>query len=108
APSHSAMARPILLPETPAVLTLRHAVRGWLARFRPAESKVAVALSGGSDSLALTAAAVAEAATVDALVVDHRLQAGSDEVAATAAATARALGCRSVRVLPVEVNGPGG
>lgn len=102
------MARPFLLPETPAVLTLRHAVRDWLARFRPAESKVAVALSGGADSLALTAAAVAEAATVDALVVDHRLQAGSDEVAATAAATARALGCRSVRVLPVEVNGPGG
>ncbi|MFI1463043.1 tRNA lysidine(34) synthetase TilS [Nocardia carnea] len=102
------MARPIRLPETPAVLTLRHAVREWLARFRPAESTVAVALSGGADSLALTAAAVAEATTVDALVVDHRLQAGSDEVAATAAATARALGCRSVRVLPVEVNGPGG
>lgn len=105
---HSATAHPVRLPETPAVLVLRHAVRNWLTRFRSAEAKVAVALSGGADSLALTAAAVAEAATVDALVVDHRLQAGSDEVAATAAATARALGCRSVRVLPVEVNGTGG
>ncbi len=108
APCHRALTRSTALPETPAVLALRHAVRDWLARFRPAESTVAVALSGGADSLALTAAAVAEAAAVDALVVDHRLQAGSDEVAATAAATARALGCRSARVLPVEVNGPGG
>lgn len=104
----SAPARPIRLPETPAVLALRHAVRDWLARFRPADSAVAVALSGGADSLALTAAAVAEAASVHALVVDHRLQRGSDEVAATAAATARSLGCRSARILPVEVNGPGG
>ncbi|MBF6349821.1 tRNA lysidine(34) synthetase TilS [Nocardia flavorosea] len=108
APSHGATARPVRLPETPAVLALRHAVRAWLARFRPTQPGVAVALSGGADSLALTAAAVAEAATVDALIVDHRLQAGSDEVAATAAAVARALGCRSVRVLPVDVDGPGG
>lgn len=96
------------LPETPAVLALRHAVRDWLSRFGPAERRVAVALSGGADSLALTGAALAECAMVDALVVDHRLQRGSDEVAACAAATARSLGCRSVRVLPVEVSGPGG
>ncbi|MFI5715182.1 tRNA lysidine(34) synthetase TilS [Nocardia sp. NPDC051750] len=96
------------LPETPAVLALRQAVRDWLARFGPSGSVVAVAVSGGADSLALTAAAVAEAALVDALVVDHRLQDGSDEVAATAAATARGLGCRSARVLPVEVGRVGG
>ncbi|WP_328398692.1 tRNA lysidine(34) synthetase TilS [Nocardia sp. NBC_00416] len=96
------------LPETLAVLAVRHAVREWSTGLPPAELQVAVALSGGADSLALTAAAVAEAAAVDALVVDHRLQDGSDEVAAVAAATARSLGCRSARVLPVEVTGTGG
>ncbi|WSJ01988.1 tRNA lysidine(34) synthetase TilS [Nocardia sp. NBC_01329] len=96
------------LPETPAVLGVRHALRAWLTGFGPEDGRVAVALSGGADSLALTGAALAESAEVHALVVDHRLQAGSDEVAATAAATARILGCRSVRVLPVDVTGPGG
>jgi tRNA(Ile)-lysidine synthase len=67
-----------------------------------------VGLSGGADSLALTAAAVAEAEVVDALIVDHGLQAGSAAVAARAAATAESLGCRSARVLTVEVTGGGG
>ncbi len=96
------------LPETAAVLELRHAVRAWLGRYRPGDTAVAVALSGGADSLALTGAALAEVAAVDALVVDHRLQEGSDEVAAAAAATALELGCRSARVLPVRVDGGGG
>ena len=96
-----------LLPETPAILEVRHAVRGWVARHEPAGT-VVVALSGGADSLALTAAAVAEAASVRALVVDHRLQHGSDEVAAEAAARARGLGCARADVLPVDVTGPGG
>ncbi|MDN2502210.1 tRNA(Ile)-lysidine synthetase, partial [Nocardia nova] len=67
---------------------MRHAVRDWLVRYAP-EGVVAVALSGGADSLALTAAVVAEAAAVDALIVDHGLQDGSAEVAAEAAAVAR-------------------
>ncbi|NUP25759.1 MAG: tRNA lysidine(34) synthetase TilS [Nocardia sp.] len=96
------------LPETPAVLGVRHAVRAWLTEFGPEDLRVAVALSGGADSLALTGAALAESAEVHALVVDHRLQAGSDEVAASAAAIARSLGCRSAQVLPVAVTGPGG
>ncbi|MFE3442076.1 tRNA lysidine(34) synthetase TilS [Nocardia sp. NPDC059180] len=95
------------LPETSAVLELRHAVRGWLVR-HDLGSAVAVALSGGADSLALTAAAVAEAGSVDALIVDHQLQPGSAAVAATAAATALKLGCRSAHVLPVEVGREGG
>jgi tRNA(Ile)-lysidine synthase len=95
------------LPETTAALELRHAVRDWLIRHAPT-GVVAVALSGGADSLALTAAAVVEAEVVDALVVDHGLQPGSDTVAAAAAATARDLGCRSARVLPVTVTGGGG
>ncbi|MEU4316297.1 tRNA lysidine(34) synthetase TilS [Nocardia sp. NPDC024068] len=96
------------LPETAAVLALRHAVRQWAGRYRPGGAAVAVALSGGADSLALTAAARAEYAVVHALVVDHGLQDGSDRVAATAAETAYALGCCSARVLPVRVGGPGG
>ncbi|WP_433197965.1 tRNA lysidine(34) synthetase TilS [Nocardia sp. CA-107356] len=97
------------LPETAAVLEVRRAVRGWLADYAPdAVRGVAVALSGGADSLALTAAAVVEAGQVDALVVDHQLQSGSDKVAAEAAARALALGCRSAHVLPVEVGNAGG
>lgn len=99
------------LPETAAVLDVRRAVRDWLSRFGPRESEeraVAVALSGGADSLALTAAAVVETDAVDALVVDHRLQPGSGAVAAEAAAQALALGCRSARVLAVEVGTEGG
>ncbi|WP_309247528.1 tRNA lysidine(34) synthetase TilS [Nocardia terpenica] len=95
------------LPETSAVLAVRHAVRGWVRRYAP-NGVVAVGLSGGADSLALTAGAVAEAGVVDALVVDHGLQEGSAGVAAEAAERALGLGCRSARVLAVEVSGPGG
>ncbi len=89
------------------MLAVRHAVRDWLGRYAP-EGAVAVALSGGADSLALTAAAVAEADVVDALIVDHGLQGGSESVAAAAAAAALRLGCQSARVLTVEVSGGGG
>ncbi|WP_245719927.1 tRNA lysidine(34) synthetase TilS [Nocardia uniformis] len=95
------------LPETPAALETRRAVRDWLGTYAP-NGVVAVGLSGGADSLALTAAAVVEAGAVDALVVDHGLQGGSAVVAAEAAATALRLGCRSARVLTVEVSGSGG
>lgn len=60
-------------------------------------------LSGGADSLALTAAAVAETDSVDALIVDHRLQDGSDAVARSAADQALALGCHTATVLTVDV-----
>ncbi|WP_227984746.1 tRNA lysidine(34) synthetase TilS [Nocardia spumae] len=95
------------LPETAAALELRHAVREWLERYRP-QGTVAVALSGGADSLALTAAAAVEAVAVDAVIVDHGLQDGSARVAADAAAAARQLGCRAARVCRVAVSGPGG
>lgn len=93
------------------MLAVRRAVRDWVVTYVPrgdAGTAVAVALSGGADSLALTAAAVVEVGAVDALVIDHQLQAGSDVVAADAVAAALALGCRSARVIPVEVDGDGG
>ncbi|ORM07231.1 tRNA(Ile)-lysidine synthetase [Prescottella equi] len=106
-PRVSAPSSPPLLPEEPAILQVRHAVRAWLARHHPAGG-VVVALSGGADSLALTAAAVAEAPSVRAVVVDHRLQDGSAEVAAAAAARALEFGCAGADVVPVDVTGPGG
>ncbi|KAA0024399.1 tRNA lysidine(34) synthetase TilS [Antrihabitans cavernicola] len=93
-------------PETPHILAVRHAVRDWLDRFP--HDRLAVALSGGADSLALTAAAVAEAQSVRALVVDHRLQEGSAAVARSAAQCALELGCIEAEVLTVSVGTVGG
>ncbi|MEV6064730.1 tRNA lysidine(34) synthetase TilS [Nocardia asteroides] len=95
------------LPETAAVLAVRRGVREWFAA-RGGPSPVCVGLSGGADSLALTAAAVVEAETVHAVVVDHRLQDGSAAVAARAAAQALALGCAEAVVVPVDVGRDGG
>ncbi|MDT5177986.1 MAG: tRNA(Ile)-lysidine synthase [Mycobacterium sp.] len=66
-----------------------------------------VALSGGADSLALTAAAAAARPTV-ALIVDHGLQPDSTTVADTAHDQALELGCVEARVLRVEVGTAGG
>lgn len=68
---------------------------------------VCVGLSGGPDSLALTAAAVHAGLSVRALVVDHRLQHGSAHVADAAARAARAVGARA-EVLEVSVGHDGG
>lgn len=66
-----------------------------------------MALSGGADSLALTAAAAMVKPTT-ALIVDHRLQSGSDEVAAKAREQALSLGCVDAQILCVEVGTAGG
>ncbi|BDH55521.1 hypothetical protein MTP03_04600 [Tsukamurella sp. PLM1] len=91
----------------PAALRVRQAVRAWHAAHGPAPT-VAVALSGGADSLALLTGVLAEGIDAVALVVDHGLQDGASEVAARAAATARDLGARAATVLPVVVDGAGG
>jgi tRNA(Ile)-lysidine synthase len=75
-------------------------------------NELAVAVSGGADSLAL-AAATAQLAdrrelTLHGLIVDHRLQDGSADVAARTAKQLHALGFAEVRVLEVDVTGPGG
>jgi tRNA(Ile)-lysidine synthase len=66
-----------------------------------------VALSGGPDSLALTAVAAVLRPT-SALIVDHGLQPGSAEVANTARTQALGLGCVEANILRVEVSGDGG
>ena len=94
------------LPETPAVLEVRHAVRRWLDAYAPA-GVVSVGLSGGADSLALLAATVVEGSAVRAIVVDHQLQPDSGAVALGAAEHARRLGA-TAEVCAVEVGSEGG
>ena len=78
----------------PATAATRRAVRRSVAGV----DRVAAAVSGGADSLALAAALAFERPGSEAVVVDHGLQPGSDQVAAAAAAQCTALGLRA-RVL---------
>lgn len=90
-----------------ALGTLRSAVAAFAARYAGADDRWCVALSGGPDSLALTAVA-AKLKPTTALIVDHRLQHGSDRVAVTALDQAMALGCVDAQVLCVDVGVTGG
>ena len=88
--------------------TVRSAVRAFRRGHPEVGDDVCVGLSGGADSLALLAAAVAEFDRVTALIVDHGLQAGSDEVARDAAAAARGLGAEAeILVVVVDKGGSG-
>ncbi|KQR40503.1 tRNA lysidine(34) synthetase TilS [Microbacterium sp. Leaf159] len=95
---------------SPAIAEIRLAVRTALADL-PEGSTVIVALSGGTDSLALAAATAFEAPKlglrVGSLTVDHGLQGDSDAVASRAAQTATALGVDAL-VVRVEVGEEGG
>ena len=79
---------------------------------RLTNGQLAVAVSGGADSLALAAAAQHQARrldlTVHGLIVDHGLQPGSDKIAAVAAEQLTELGLPHVTVLTTKVEGPGG
>jgi tRNA(Ile)-lysidine synthase len=90
-----------------AVAAVKAAVTVFASEHAAADDRWCVALSGGPDSLALTAAAAAVKPTT-ALVVDHRLQADSGRVAATARDQAMAMGCVDAQVLCVEVGAVGG
>jgi tRNA(Ile)-lysidine synthase len=94
-----------------AVAEVRRAVRAALTGL-PAPQRAApllVACSGGADSMALAAGALAVRGegAVHAAVVDHGLQDGSAEQAATTAATLTGMGVRAA-VHRVEVSGGGG
>ena len=90
-----------------AVAALRAALTGFLREHAAGEDRWCVALSGGADSLALTAVAASLLPTT-ALIVDHRLQPQSGAVAAAAREQAAALGCVGAEVLCVEVGVEGG
>jgi tRNA(Ile)-lysidine synthase len=90
-----------------ALGALRTAVSAFDARYTAAADQWCVALSGGPDSLALTAVA-AELKPTTALIVDHRLQQDSHRVAAIAREHAMALGCVDAHILCVDVGAQGG
>jgi tRNA(Ile)-lysidine synthase len=90
-----------------ALAALRVAVRQFAGTYLPGADRWAVALSGGPDSLALTAVA-AEALPTTALIVDHGLQVGSAVVAEDARRQALALGCVGAQVISVQVGRVGG
>lgn len=92
----------------PEVAAVRRALRSAL-RHRPPAVPLLVACSGGADSMALAAAAVAErdGRPVHAAVVDHGLQDGSAERAAETVELLTGLGVEAA-VHPVVVHGGGG
>jgi tRNA(Ile)-lysidine synthase len=89
------------------VAVLRRAVTEFARRYELDEKRWCVGLSGGPDSLALTAVA-AQLRPTTALIVDHGLQPGSAAVAETASRQALELGCADARVLTVVVGRSGG
>ncbi|MGH3772355.1 MAG: tRNA lysidine(34) synthetase TilS [Pseudonocardiaceae bacterium] len=95
----------------PAVSEVRTVLRRFLTSHATSDA-VAVACSGGADSLALSAATVHCAGrlglAVHGLVVDHQLQADSAAVAQAAAQALHRLGATEVRILRTTVDGPGG
>ncbi len=90
-----------------AVGQLRAAVEAFTKTYLAAAERWCVALSGGPDSLALTAVAAGLRPTT-ALIVDHGLQAESAAVAETARAQAVSVGCVDVQVIRVQVGNEGG
>ncbi|MCF6387724.1 tRNA lysidine(34) synthetase TilS [Mycobacterium sp. MBM] len=89
------------------VAQLRAAVVAFADAHLDADGRWCVGLSGGADSLALTAVAAAVRPTT-ALIVDHGLQAGSAAVAERARGQAVDLGCVDAQVLRVTVGTAGG
>lgn len=92
-----------------AVAQLRRAASEFARIYVADQGRWCVGLSGGPDSLALTAVAAGLRPTV-ALIVDHGLQTDSADVAEAARAQALSLGCVDARVLRVQCDlaGAGG
>jgi tRNA(Ile)-lysidine synthase len=90
-----------------AVAELRAVVAAFATEHLGSTDRWCVALSGGPDSLALTAIAASLRPTT-ALIVDHGLQPGSAAVAATAQRHAGQLGCVDAHILCVQVGAGGG
>jgi tRNA(Ile)-lysidine synthase len=82
-------------------------VAAFTARWLPGASNLCVGLSGGPDSLALTAVAAGLLPTT-ALIVDHGLQPDSGAVAERARTLALDVGCADARIVRVQVGGVGG
>ena len=90
-----------------ALAELRAAVTRFVGDHAATDDRWCVALSGGPDSLALTAVAATVMPTT-ALIVDHRLQPGSSLVASAARDHAIAMGCVGAEIVCVDVGTVGG
>lgn len=90
------MVTPFWPRKSPNFLAVRQAVRA-VGSPRPT-----IGLSGGADSLALVAAAVAEDLSPHAVIIDHQLQEGSAHIAQRAKEIAESLGATAT-VIPVDV-----
>jgi tRNA(Ile)-lysidine synthase len=90
-----------------AVGQLRAAVEAFVQTHLATVEQWCVGLSGGPDSLALTAVA-AQVLPTTAVIVDHGLQSDSADVAETARAQAISLGCVAAQVVRVQVGNQGG
>lgn len=90
-----------------SVAQLRRAISEFAQNYTSDADRWCVGLSGGPDSLALTAVAAGLRPTT-ALIIDHGLQADSASVAENAQAQALSLGCCAANVLRVQVAGEGG
>ena len=91
---------------TSALLELRSAVRPFLENLTAGDSAI-VAVSGGSDSLALAYALIKEAPnlaiTLIAVTVDHQLQSGSGDQAKKVQEQLKAMGYQEVIIEKVSV-----
>jgi tRNA(Ile)-lysidine synthase len=90
-----------------AVSQLRAVVEALITTHLATVEQWCVALSGGPDSLALTAVA-AQLRPTAAVVVDHGLQSDSAAVAEAARAQAVSLGCVEAQVIRAQVGNRGG
>jgi len=93
---------------TPAIADIRRAVReSWQAN-KISKGTVAVACSGGPDSLALAAAAIFEGnrakIKIAVVIINHNLQPRTDKVAERTAKLVKELGAHHVEVISVSVN----
>ncbi|QDZ41973.1 tRNA lysidine(34) synthetase TilS [Corynebacterium sp. sy039] len=89
------MVTPFWPRKSPHFLRLRRAVRA-------VAGDPVIGLSGGADSLALVAAAIAENRCVHAVIIDHALQPGSAEIARRSAERAAHLGA-TTQIITVTV-----
>lgn len=101
----SYMIRNVQIPrKSPHFMKCRKAVRDLVKK--ESLTDVVVAFSGGADSLALTAACLAEGLSVTTVCVNHNLQANSSEVAKNASQIALSMGA-STSIIDVYVPSTG-
>ncbi len=93
-----------------SVALVRAAVADWMTAYAGSDTAITIACSGGADSLALAIGAIGlvDESRLNAVTVDHQLQAGSAERAIATAGQLHEIGYRTVRIDTVTVGAEGG